>query len=82
MDMYQTYLAPGQRYLQPGNPSRRGSDHQVTIVRLDYDHFGFPRVTFRVADGREVTAYAVQIEAAIEDGALSPVVGAGMAVAC
>jgi hypothetical protein len=82
MEVYQTYLAPGQRYLQPGGVSWRGSDRQVTIVRLDRDHFGFPRVTFRGIDGREVMAYAVQIEAAIADGELSPVVGAGSAARC
>lgn len=68
-----TFLAPGQRYAQPGGgPTDR--DHQVTIARLERDRFGVPSVTFLVPDGREITAYAAQIEAAIADGALAPVV--------
>ncbi len=76
-----TYLAPGQRYAQPGETSWR-LDQQVTIARLDQDAFGVPRVTFLVPDGREVTAYASQIEAAIADGALAPIVVPGATAFC
>ena len=76
-----TYLAPGQRYAQPGEHTWR-LDQQVTIARLDKDALGVPRVTFLVPDGREVTAYAAQVEAAIADGALTPVVVAGLMARC
>ena len=76
-----TFLAPGQRYAQPGD-GPQGLDQQVTIARLDRDRFGVPRVTFLVPDGREVTAYAAQIEAAIADGALAPVALPGALVRC
>ena len=81
MHAQRTYLAPGQRYAQPGgNPWQ--PDQQVTIARLDHDAFGVPRVTFLVPDGREVTAYAAQIEAAIADGALAPVIAGGRTPSC
>lgn len=76
-----TFLAPGQRYIQPGSVDWR-ADHQVTISRLDRDAFGVSRVTFRAPDGREFTAYAAQIEAAIADGQLTPIVGAGTIGRC
>ncbi|MDP9366349.1 MAG: hypothetical protein M3Q10_19360 [Chloroflexota bacterium] len=75
-----TYLAPGQRYAEPGEVAHL--DQQVTIARLDHDRFGVPRVTFLVPDGREVTAYAAQIEAAIADGALAPVALPGALARC
>ncbi len=75
-----TYLAPGQRYAEPGGVTHL--DQQVTIARLDHDRFGVPRVTFLVPDGREVTAYAAQIEAAIADGALAPVALPGALARC
>ena len=81
MDASPTYLAPGQRYAQPGTSGWR-LDQQVTIARLDRDPFGFTHVVFRGADGREVTAYAIQVEAAIADGTLTPVVGAGAFARC
>ena len=81
MHATRTYLAPGQRYAQPGEHTWR-LDQQVTIARLDQDALGVPRVTFLVPDGREVTAYAAQIEAAIADGALAPVAVAGLTPRC
>lgn len=76
-----TYLAPGQRYAQPGGDPR-DRDHQVTIARLDQDQFGVPRVTFLVPDGREITAFAAQVEAAIADGALAPIALPGTLARC
>lgn len=63
-------LAPGQCYAQPGDAPRL--DRLVTIARLDRDAHGLTRVTFRAPDGRELTAYAVQVEAAIAEGMLAP----------
>ena len=81
MNALHTFLAPGQRYAQPGEHGWR-LDQQVTVARLDRDNLGLPRVTFRFPDGRELTAYAAQVEAAIADGDLAPVVGAGYTARC
>jgi hypothetical protein len=65
-----THLAPGQRYAQPGGARR---DQQVTIAHLDRDTHGLPRVIFLAPDGRHLTAYATQVEAAIATGVLAPI---------
>lgn len=70
MNRTSTRLAPGQRFVQPAGDRRLGQP--ITIARLDRDAHGLPRVTFRAADGRELTAYAAQIEAAIAEGILAP----------
>ena len=76
MNVSRTYLAPGQRYTQVGGTGWR-LDQQVTIARLDRDRYGVPRVTFRCHDGREVVTYAAQVEAAVAEGHLAPIVAAG-----
>ena len=76
-----TFLAPGQRYAQLDSSTWR-LDQQITVARLDEDAYGIPRVTFRRSDGRELTAYAAQIEAAIADGQITPVVGIGLIARC
>lgn len=63
-------LAPGQCYAQPGDAPRL--DRLVTIARLDRDAHGLTQVTFRAPDGRELIAYAAQVEAAIDEGFLAP----------
>ena len=80
MAVSRTVLAVGQCYLQPddlaGMPGR-----YVTIVRLDRDRHGFPLVTFRFPNGREVDAYAAQVEAALAAGHLIPVEDEPLALA-
>ena len=76
-----TFLAPGQRYSQPGAGAWR-ADRQVTVARLDRDALGLARVTFHTPDGGELTLYAAQVEAAIAEGELAPVVGAGWTARC
>jgi hypothetical protein len=76
-----TYLAPGQRYTQPDGPAWR-ADRQVTVARLDRDPLGLTRVTFHCPDGTELTLYATQVETAIADGNLTPVVGTGWTARC
>jgi len=66
------FLAPGQRYIQPGAPTWR-IDLQFTVARLGRDALGLPQETFRYPDGREFTVYTEQIEAAIADGQIVPV---------
>ncbi|HEU0115995.1 MAG TPA: hypothetical protein VFQ80_15015 [Thermomicrobiales bacterium] len=74
-----TYLAPGQRYLQPGD---RLLDQQATIIRLAPDALGAAQVIFEYPDGREVVAYVAQVEAAIAGGHLAPVAGPGVLGRC
>lgn len=76
-----TFLAPGQRYSQTADKGWQ-VDHQFTISRLDRDPLGIPRVTVRRPDGRELMVYAAQIEAAVADGQLLPIVGAGQVARC
>lgn len=76
-----TYLAPGQRYTQIDTPTWR-ADCQVTIARLERDGMGLARVTFHTPSGGELTLYASQVEAAIADGVLAPVVGFGWTARC
>jgi hypothetical protein len=79
MNKMTTYLAPGQRYLQPGD---RLLDQQATIIRLEPDPNGATQVIFEYPDGREVVAYVSQVEAAIAGGHLAPVAGPGFVGRC
>ncbi|HET7092477.1 MAG TPA: hypothetical protein VFI22_03340 [Thermomicrobiales bacterium] len=79
MNKTTTYLAPGQRYTQPGE---RLLEQQVTIIRLEPDAHGATRVVFESADGGEVAAYVTQVEAAIAGGHLAPIAGPGFIGRC
>lgn len=63
-----TYLSPGQRF-----QSADSLTPELTIARLVTDRLGLLHVTLRASDGREVSAFAEQVEAAIADGHLTPV---------
>ena len=76
-----TLLAPGQRYAEPGGHTWR-PDRQVTIARLERDRLGLAQVTFRCPNGDELTLYAAQVEAAIADGQLAPIVDHGQSAPC
>lgn len=72
-------LALGQRYAEmtasgPGQV-------EFTVLRLDKDALGLPRVTFRYADNRDVTAYADQIETALAVGLIVPLTEPALAAA-
>lgn len=69
---FKTFLSPGQRFLATDLVTERGTG-EVTVDRLVYDRYGFLHVTLRTDDGREISAYAEQIELAIEEGDLSPI---------
>ena len=81
MAAIRTFLAPGQRYAQSGGAGWQ-LDHQFTISSLDRDALGIPRVTVRCPDGRQLVVYAAQVEAAVADGQLLPIVGAGRIARC
>lgn len=69
---YKTFLSPGQRFVASDLITERGSG-EVTVARLAYDRYGCLHVTLRTDDGREISAFAEQIEVAIEEGHLSPI---------
>jgi hypothetical protein len=63
-----TILSPGQRF--------QSADHrtaELTVSRLVTDRLGLLHVTLRSEDGREISAFAEQVEAAIAEGHLTPV---------
>jgi hypothetical protein len=62
-------FVPGQRFCQFDGCDR---EQVVTVVRLDRDPMGLSRVVFQAPGGREICAYASQIEAAIAAGHLAP----------
>ncbi|MGC4105469.1 MAG: hypothetical protein QM753_03820 [Thermomicrobiales bacterium] len=69
---YKTFLSAGQRFVASDLITEAGTG-EVTIARLVYDRYGFLHVTLRTDDGREISAFAEQIEIAIEEGHLSPI---------
>jgi hypothetical protein len=75
LDAGETFLAPGQRYLSLDKLE------QVTVAKLVRDSLGLLHVTMRTASGRELSAFARQVEDAISDGALVPF-GAERAIPC
>ncbi len=71
-----TYLSPGQRFL-----SADVLTSELTVARLVTDKLGLLHVTLRAEDGREISAFAEQVEAAITEGHLTPVVTAALMAA-
>ena len=69
MKMTPMPFVPGQRFCQFDG---RRDEEVVTVVRLDRDPMGLSRVVFQAPGGREICAYAAQIEAAIIAGHLAP----------
>ncbi len=63
-------LSLGQRYAEMTASGRE--QVQFTVLRFDRDALGLPRVTFRYADNRDVTAYVEQIEVALAVGLIVP----------
>jgi hypothetical protein len=69
MSMALTPIVPGQRFRQFDGLDQ---EQVVTVIRLDQDALGLSRIVFQVPGGREICAYATQIEAAIAAGELAP----------
>jgi hypothetical protein len=78
---FKTYLSPGQRFVAPDLESSLGS-HELTVARLVRDRLGLMHVTLRTDDGREISAFVEQVEAAIAEGNLRPVEVGLAGVAC
>ncbi len=66
---FQTILSPGQRF-----HATDSTPAELTVARLVTDRFGLLHVTLRSSDGREISAFAEQVEAAIAEGHLTPLV--------
>lgn len=73
-------FSPGQHFVQPSGGSLL-PDQAVTLIRIEHDRFGFRRLVFRGPSGREITAFAEQIEMAIAVGDLFPIPATERAVA-
>jgi len=68
---YKTYLAPGQQF-ESLEGAGVTSGRSLTIARLVTDQLGLLHVTLRDERGREISAFAEQVEAAIAEGHLVP----------
>ncbi len=64
---FTTYLSPGQRF-----HSVDVLTSELTVARLVTDKLGMLHVTLRSEDGREISAFAEQVEDAIREGHLTP----------
>jgi hypothetical protein len=65
---FTTYLSPGQRFHSADRLTK-----DLTVARLVTDNLGLLHVTLRADDGREISAFAEQVEVAIAEGHLMPV---------
>ena len=64
-DTLGTYLSPGQRF-------ESDVANELIVARLTRDDLGMLHVVLRTGDGREISAFAEQVEAAIAGGHLLP----------
>ena len=78
---YKTYLSPGQRFLASDLITNQGNG-EVTVSRLVQDRLGLLHVTFRTDDGREISAFAEQVEYAIAEGHPQPIGSPVMVMVC
>lgn len=67
-----TFLSPGQRF-QSSDILVDRDTAELVVSRLVRDPLGLLHVVLRTPDGREISAYAEQVEAAIAEGHLAPV---------
>lgn len=66
-----TFLTPGQRFAT-SDAVGASSQGLLTVARLVTDQLGLLHVTLRDERGREISAFAEQVEAAIAEGHLIP----------
>jgi hypothetical protein len=80
MSSLTTFLAPGQRYM----PRQDAKVFRDGFIVVDVDRFRpeLTRVTCCGVDGRNFAVWAVNVEAAIASGELSPIVGIGRITLC
>lgn len=73
-----TLFFPGQRFRSSDFFAGR-AEAELIVSRLVRDPLGLLHVVLRDHDGREISAYAEQVEAAIAEGHLAPLASAEMA---
>lgn len=80
MSCFTTFLAPGQHYV-PRRDAKifRDGFTVVEVIRAWPDRTG---VTCRGIDGRNFAVWAIDVEAAVASGELSPIVGGGRIALC
>jgi hypothetical protein len=66
-----TFLTPGQQFHSAGQTGT-GAESLV-VARLVRDRLGLLHVTMRTDSGREISAFAEQVELAVSEGHLVPV---------
>lgn len=67
-----TFLSPGQRFRSSDIFSGR-NEYELVVSRVVLDPLGLLHVVLRVPGGREISAFAEQVEAAIAAGHLAPI---------
>lgn len=80
MNIFRTFLAPGQRYVEVGEAAWR-ADRQFTVVAIDFDRDGLPHALCSRGSGLRTVLPAAKMEAAVLAGRLVPV-DAGHRTAC
>lgn len=68
---FKTYLTPGQQLASSEWAGGKASESLV-VTRVVKDRLGLLHVTLRDDRGREISAFAEQVEAAIAEGHLVP----------
>ena len=75
-----TFLTPGQKF-ESAEHSELGNE-PLTVARLVRDRLGLLHVTMRTGSGREISAFAEQVEIAVSEGHLVPVTNTSSSIAC
>lgn len=75
-----TFITPGQKFESAEN-SELGNE-PLTVSRLVRDRLGLMHVTMRTGSGREISAFVEQVEIAVSEGHLVPVIGSESSIAC
>jgi hypothetical protein len=66
-----TFLTPGQQFHSTGQSE--SAAESLVVARLVRDRLGLLHVTMRTDSGREISAFAEQVELAVSEGHLVPV---------
>jgi hypothetical protein len=75
-----TFLTPGQQFHSTGQPD--ALPESLVVARLVRDRLGLLHVTMRTDSGREISAFAEQVELAVSEGHLVPVDPVAQATFC
>lgn len=73
-----TFLSPGQQFAAVAQFGI--ANESLTVARLVRDRYGLLHVTMRTGSGREISAFAEQIEFAVSEGHLVPIGSAAVQI--